>query len=81
MYANITHINRELANTKTVKGEYYNVLPDHCIDHKTFESRATIFQVYNLDQQAFQLVAALKFLSIKSPHEVQALAYLICCEM
>ena len=40
-------------HTQTEKGEYCNVAIDHCIDHKTFESRSSIFQVYNLDQQAF----------------------------
>ena len=41
-------------HTKTVKGEYCSVEIEHRIDNKTFESRSSIFQVYNLAQQAFQ---------------------------
>ena len=48
----VTHINRGL-HTKIAKGKYCTVVTDHCIDHKTFESRSSIFRVYNLYQQAF----------------------------
>ena len=49
----VTHIDRGLGHTQIAKGEYCNVVPDHCIDHKTFESISTIFKAYSLDQQAF----------------------------
>ena len=49
----VTHINRGLGHTKTTKEEYCNAVPDHCIDHKTLESRSSIVQAYNLDQHAF----------------------------
>ena len=48
-----THINRGLGRTQIAKGEYCNVVTDHCVDHKTFENISSIFRVYNLDQQAF----------------------------
>ena len=40
-------------HTKTEKGEYRNVVPEHCIVHNTFESISSIYQAYNLNQQAF----------------------------
>ena len=49
----VTHINRGLSRIKNAKGEYCNVVIDHCIDHKILESRSSIFRVYNLDRQAF----------------------------
>ena len=51
----LTHINRGLGITEIVKGEYCNGVTDHCIDHKTFESRSSICRVYSLDQQAYYL--------------------------
>ena len=55
----VLHINRGLADTKTAKGEFCNIVPDYCIDHYTFESISSIFQAYNLCQQDFQWVASL----------------------
>ena len=48
----VTHITRALGHTTPAKGEYCNVVPDHCIDHKTSENISSIFQAENLDQQA-----------------------------
>ena len=49
----VTHFNIGLGHTQNVKVEYFNVVPDYCIDHKNFESRSSIFQAYNLEEQAF----------------------------
>ena len=43
----VTHINRGLDHTQIVKGEYCNVVKDHCIDHKTFESNKLAFCIVN----------------------------------
>ena len=48
-----THQHRSRSHTKTMKGEYCNAVIHHCIDPKSFESRSSICQAYNLDQQAF----------------------------
>ena len=34
----VTHINRGLCHTKTTKGEYCDVVPDHYIDDNTLKS-------------------------------------------
>ena len=32
----------KLGHTKTVKGEYCNVVPDHCIDHTTYRKYISV---------------------------------------
>ena len=49
----VTYDNRTLGHTKNPNGEYCNIVPDHCIDHKTYESRSSNIQAYNLEQPTF----------------------------